>query len=441
VDLASSAQCREEERGKGVSVSICVSLWMYSELEGVLGCVTLVVPVNLCVIPPLCPAGLVLVLKHHNGAAHKLVCYFTNWAFSRPRPASILPRDLDPFLHTHLAFAFASMNNNQIDEKILYPELNKLKERNRELKTLLSIGGWNFGTSRFTTMLSTFANRQNFVNSVIALLRTHGFDGLDLFFLYPGLRGSPRHDRWTFVFLLEVLDKELPSKGPMAALSPCHIRALAQPSSLSDAFSVQLLDSLRCHSILATKCSLCLQVDFLKENNFGEAVIWAIDLDDFLGSFCNKGKYSLTIKLKSLLSLSSRASLLSSPHCSKDDVGQAARMATAEGQECMEVATEHHYRWRQLTRDTGSEGFCANISGDSGSGGDSGGDGGSCGGDGDGGSGGDEGFCTGKADGIYSNPKDTTKFHQCVGGKTFHFQCAQGLVFHQNCKCCNWPSI
>ncbi|XP_005905732.2 oviduct-specific glycoprotein [Bos mutus] len=155
--------------------------------------------------------GLLLVLKHHDGAAHKLVCYFTNWAFSRPGPASILPRDLDPFLCTHLVFAFASMSNNQIvpkdpqDEKILYPEFNKLKERNRGLKTLLSIGGWNFGTVRFTTMLSTFSNRERFVSSVIALLRTHGFDGLDLFFLYPGLRGSPARDRWTFVFLLEEL--------------------------------------------------------------------------------------------------------------------------------------------------------------------------------------------------------------------------------------------
>ncbi|XP_068820602.1 LOW QUALITY PROTEIN: oviduct-specific glycoprotein-like [Capricornis sumatraensis] len=155
--------------------------------------------------------GLLLVLKHHDGAAHKLVCYFTNWAFSRPSPASILPRDLDPFLCTHLVFAFASMNNNQIvpkdplDEKILYPEFNKLKERNRGLKTLLSVGGWNFGTSRYTKKLSTFSNRERFVNSVITLLRTHGFDGLDLFFLYPGLRGSPAHDRWTFLFLLEEL--------------------------------------------------------------------------------------------------------------------------------------------------------------------------------------------------------------------------------------------
>lgn len=67
IDLASPAQCREEERGKGVCVSICLSWWVYSELEGVLGCVTPGVPVNLRVIPPLCPAGLVLVLKHHNG--------------------------------------------------------------------------------------------------------------------------------------------------------------------------------------------------------------------------------------------------------------------------------------------------------------------------------------------------------------------------------------
>uniref|UniRef100_A0A8C5ZD59 Oviduct-specific glycoprotein n=1 Tax=Marmota marmota marmota TaxID=9994 RepID=A0A8C5ZD59_MARMA len=138
-----------------------------------------------------------IVVKGMEGAAYKLVCYFTNWAPGRPESASIFPLDLDPFLCTHLIFAFASMSNNQIvpetlqDEKILYPQFNKLKERNRELKTLLSIGGWNFGTLRFTSMLHTFDNREKFINSAISLLRTHNFDGLDLFFLYPGLRNSP----------------------------------------------------------------------------------------------------------------------------------------------------------------------------------------------------------------------------------------------------------
>ncbi|KAF5911000.1 hypothetical protein HPG69_000965 [Diceros bicornis minor] len=66
-------------------------------------------------------------------------------------------------------------------------------------------------------------------------------------------------------------------------------------------------------------------VNFLKENNFGRAMVWVIDLDDFSGSFCNEGKYPLTSKLKSLLGLSSGASLLSLPRCSKEDTGQAAK--------------------------------------------------------------------------------------------------------------------
>uniref|UniRef100_A0A8C3XPY7 GH18 domain-containing protein n=1 Tax=Chelydra serpentina TaxID=8475 RepID=A0A8C3XPY7_CHESE len=40
-------------------------------------------------------------------------------------------------------------------------------------------------------------------------------------------------------------------------------------------------------------CSYKHKVKYLKEKNFGGAMVWAIDLDDFLGSFCNEGKYPL----------------------------------------------------------------------------------------------------------------------------------------------------
>ncbi|XP_037671206.1 oviduct-specific glycoprotein [Choloepus didactylus] len=196
--------------------------------------------------------GLVLVLEHHDGAAYKLVCYFSNWARSRPSPASILPQDLDPFLCTHLIFAFASMNNSQIvpkdlqDEKILYPQFNKLKERNTELKTLLSIGGWNFGTARFSSMLSTSVNRSKFADSVISLLRMHGFDGLDLFFLYPGLRSSPMHDRWTFLFLVEELLLAFQNES-MATLRPRLLLSAAVsgvPYIIETSYEVHLLGRL-----------------------------------------------------------------------------------------------------------------------------------------------------------------------------------------------------
>nr|XP_020857203.1 chitinase-like protein 3 isoform X2 [Phascolarctos cinereus] len=156
-------------------------------------------------------AGLALLLQLQLGTAFKLVCYLTSWAQYRPSPAFLFPEDLDPYLCTHLVYAFASMQNNRItpternDEEKMYPQLKSLKERNKELHILLSIGGWYFGTNRFTRMLSTFENRQTFIFSVTDFLRKHDFDGLDLFFQYPTFRGSPKEDRGRFTSLIQEL--------------------------------------------------------------------------------------------------------------------------------------------------------------------------------------------------------------------------------------------
>lgn len=44
-------------------------------------------------------------------------------------------------------------------------------------------------------------------------------------------------------------------------------------------------------------------MDWLKENNFGGAMVWTIDLDDFTGTFCHEGKYPLISTLKKGLGL------------------------------------------------------------------------------------------------------------------------------------------
>ncbi|XP_053101269.1 acidic mammalian chitinase-like [Hemicordylus capensis] len=148
-------------------------------------------------------------------------------------------------------------------------------------------------------------------------------------------------------------------------------------------------------------CSYRHKAKYLKENNFGGAMVWAIDLDDYLGTFCNEGKNPLISELKRLLETNDPIE----PNCPEKVDPPVTPPVDPSVTPPVDPTV------------TPSVDPTVTSPGDSG---------------------GDENFCVGKTDGIHADPKDNTKFYMCVGNRTFHLSCAAGLVFNDNCKCCSW---
>lgn len=171
----------------------------------------------------------------HASKDRKIVCYYTNWSQYRPKKGKYVPENIDPFICTHIIFAFGWMKNNKVSafdstddnkagKKGLFQRVTELKHQNPKLKVLLAIGGWSFGTEKFKTMASNKYNRRVFIFSSLEFLRSREFDGLDVDWEFP--RGP--EDKKNFVDLLKELreafeaeakEKKLPRLLLTAAVS------------------------------------------------------------------------------------------------------------------------------------------------------------------------------------------------------------------------------
>ena len=151
--------------------------------------------------------------------AYNLLSYIGNGKFTVD--------DIDSSLCTHYIYAVAILNEftweiNVFDQHVDidlggYSKFNAMKLKNRGLKTMIAIGGWTdseveegTGPGKYSRLVSDPNKIKTFVTSASKFLQTHGFDGLDLDWEYPG---DYPNDKKGFTDLCKALKTEFDSKG------------------------------------------------------------------------------------------------------------------------------------------------------------------------------------------------------------------------------------
>ncbi|XP_013176359.1 PREDICTED: probable chitinase 2 isoform X2 [Papilio xuthus] len=166
-----------------------------------------------------------------SGNGKAVICYMTTWSIYRTDDAKFRISDIDPTLCTHVVYAFSGFDENRNTVKSLDPGLDTdgklegggykamaaLKEKNPNLKVLLSIGGWNEGSLKFSNLAGSPTARKTFIKSILEFLTTYGFDGIDMHWKFPTQRDGKPEDKDNCVTLMkEIKEAFTPARYTLA---------------------------------------------------------------------------------------------------------------------------------------------------------------------------------------------------------------------------------
>lgn len=155
-------------------------------------------------------------------ATDKVFCYYGSWATYRNGNGKFDIENIDYTLCTHILYAFVGLSStgavNLLDSwnDISLNALNRvvaLKKSNSNLKIIVAMGGWNEGSTVYSSVVSSSYLRSNMVSSVVAFCKQYGFDGFDLDWEYPAQRGGASTDKANYIQLLKELRARFDTEG------------------------------------------------------------------------------------------------------------------------------------------------------------------------------------------------------------------------------------
>ena len=127
---------------------------------------------------------------------------------------------LNPKKLSHINYAFVDVKDNrawlhnEATDTINFRNLTALKKQNKDLKILISLGGWSW-SKNFSDAVLTDTSTHAFARSSIDIVAKYDLDGVDIDWEYPGLIGDNNkfrpEDKENYTRLFKELRKGLDS--------------------------------------------------------------------------------------------------------------------------------------------------------------------------------------------------------------------------------------
>ena len=156
----------------------------------------------------------VLAQNSHQSKFYVIIGYVTGDGWKKEQ--------IDPNKVTHINYAFAIPAENgelapiSTKDSANLAILTSLKASNKDLKVLISVGGWG-GCKYFSDAALTDASRRKFANSAVTLLKKHKLDGVDIDWEYPDQIGAGNiyrpADKQNFTLFLKAIRDRLDEQG------------------------------------------------------------------------------------------------------------------------------------------------------------------------------------------------------------------------------------